>query len=290
MLACCKDRLRAFDVDAIELLGVLRVARDLARAVEGAVAPGRGFADGLGVEHVSALRSRERDDLVPAGAEERDEVASEKSGGAGDEVLHGAGFLTRNEPPAAISRQMRRAGVSTACAIAIACGGEVAGRYNGAKIGDPCVPAVESSATFAGFDQAEVSVELPNPDADPGAIVCLADHFRGRVSCPYGNASAACATPDAGAVLAKVEPQCVDRKAADVVTWSCRCANAAGATNDGATYCGCPDGTTCTQLVVPIAPNSGPDISGAYCINAGTAYQSFSVCLQSCDPNVAPCP
>lgn len=186
---------------------------------------------------------------------------------------------------------MRRGmGVAGAITIAVACGGEVAGRYNGAKVGDPCVPAVESSATFAGFEAAEVSVELPNPNADPGAIVCLADHFRGRVTCPYGNASSACETPDAGAVNAKVEPQCLDRRSENVVTWSCRCANAAGRTDDGATYCGCPDGMTCTQLVVPIAPTSGTDISGAYCIKAGTQYDPSNACPMSCDPNDAPCP
>jgi len=187
---------------------------------------------------------------------------------------------------------MRRGiGVAGAITIAVACGGEVAGRYNGAKVGDPCVPAVESSATFAGFDPMSVSVELPNPTADPGAVVCLADHFRGRVSCPYGTVNGgACETPDAGSVQGTVQPQCLDRKAADVVTWSCRCANAAGATNDGATYCGCPDGMTCTQLVVPIAPTSGADISGAYCIKTGTQYEPTNACFQSCDPNGAPCP
>ena len=171
--------------------------------------------------------------------------------------------------------------------VLIACGGEVAGRYNNAKIGQPCTPAVESSPSFAGFDPLEVSIELPNPDGDPGVIVCLVDHFRGRVSCPDGGS---CATADAGAVQGDVSPQCLDRRAANVVTWSCRCANAAGRTDDGATYCGCPDGTTCAQLVAPVAPASGPDISGAYCIKTGTQYESFNSCLQSCDPSLTNCP
>jgi hypothetical protein len=192
----------------------------------------------------------------------------------------------------------------------IACGGEVANRYTNAKVGQPCTPAVESSPSFDGFDPQEVAVELPSPDADPGQIVCLADHFRGRVTCPYGqdktgtqlpsvdgatggaftNGAAACKTPSGDAVTGEVEPQCTDRRAANVVTWSCRCANAAWRTDDGATYCGCPDGTTCEQLVAPIAPVQGPDVSGAYCVPKGTSYASFSACSKACDPNVTTCP
>jgi hypothetical protein len=214
---------------------------------------------------------------------------------------------------------MKTRGVAAACAIVIACGGEVANRYTNAKVGQPCTPAVESSPAFLGFDPQEVSVELPSPDADPGQIVCIADHFRGRVTCPYGedktgtqlpsvdgatggaftNGAAACETPAGDAVTgdasdptdgALVQPQCVDRQAARVVTWSCRCANAAGRTDDGATYCSCPDGTTCEQLVAPIGLVQGPDISGAYCIVSGTSYASFKSCLQSCDPNTTTCP
>ncbi len=174
----------------------------------------------------------------------------------------------------------------------IACGGEVSNRYTNAKIGQPCTPAVESSTSFDGFEPLDVSVELPSPDADPGQIVCLADHFRGRVTCPYGQDSAGtqCKTSSGDPVIGAVEPQCVDRQAARVVTWSCRCANAAGRTDDGASYCNCADGTTCEQLVAPIAPVQGPDISGAYCIVTGTSYASFSACVQSCDPNAATCP
>lgn len=204
---------------------------------------------------------------------------------------------------------MRWVGAATACAIVIACGGEVAGRYNNAKVGQPCTPAVESNPAFVGFDQQSVSVELPSPDADPSVIVCLADHFRGRVTCPYGQdqtgtqlpsidgatggaftkGASPCKTPSGDAVTGEVQPQCTDRKAASVVTWSCRCANAAGRTDDGASYCSCPDGTTCTQLVAPIGPTQGPEISGAYCIATGTSYASFSACLQACDPNVTTC-
>jgi hypothetical protein len=169
----------------------------------------------------------------------------------------------------------------------VACGGEVATRYSDAEIGAPCIPAIESEASFRGFDIGEVSVELPNPTADPGQLVCLADHFRGRVTCPYGQDASGCTTPDGNAVVGEVDAQCTDRRAADVVTWSCRCANADGRTDDGASYCSCGDGLTCTQLVTPLP---GDDTGGAYCIKTGTDYAPSSSCSKTCDPTSAKCP
>ncbi len=188
-----------------------------------------------------------------------------------------------------------------ACLVALAaCGGEVASRYSDAKIGAPCAPAVESDPTFTGFDVQEVAVELPSPNADPGQLVCLVNHFRGRATCPYGQdeqgeppaGATACTTLDGNAVMgkqssARVDAQCTDRHAADVVTWSCRCANALGTTDDGATYCSCGDGLTCAQLVVPV-PGSDA-VSGAYCIKTGTAYLPSSSCHETCDPISATC-
>lgn len=205
-----------------------------------------------------------------------------------------------------------------AVAVAAACGGQVDNRYNGARIGQPCTPAVEDAQSFNGFRANEVSVELPDANADPGVLVCLVDHFRGRVSCPYGqsvdgtelpNIDGAtggafpagvgpCKTPQLDVPVignsadpqtgALVEPQCADRRAAMTVTWSCRCAAADGTTNDGATYCTCPGGTECAQLVSPIGPTTN-DVSGAYCIPTGTEYQAFSACVVPCDPAVTTC-
>jgi len=204
------------------------------------------------------------------------------------------------------------------CLVLGACGGRVDNRYNGAQIGEPCVPAQEGDETFLGFDPEEVSIELPAPDADPGVLVCLADHFRGRVTCPYGQDSSGTELPNvdgagggpfaAGAGPceisggspvtgapgdpngALVEPQCSDRQGPRVVTWSCRCANAAGRTDDGATYCSCPDGTECAELVDPVGTLGGtPDVSGAYCIPNGTDYHATSACELPCDPSVTTC-
>jgi hypothetical protein len=85
----------------------------------------------------------------------------------------------------------------------------------------------------------------------------------------------------------RVLPQCTQRTAANAVYCSCRCANVNGATNDGANYCDCPDGFTCTQLVSSIgAMDQG--LTGAYCVKNGTKYDPNQVC-QSCDPTHANC-
>jgi hypothetical protein len=71
------------------------------------------------------------------------------------------------------------------------------------------------------------------------------------------------------------------------VTCSCRCENTLGNTSDGATYCTCPAGTTCTQ-VAP-ASQSGDPRAGGYCIKTGTAAIVSSVCANLCDPISNPC-
>jgi hypothetical protein len=51
-------------------------------------------------------------------------------------------------------------------------------------VGDPCTPAREYDPTFLGFDPGEVNVESKSFQCQ--TRLCLANHFRGRVSCPYG--------------------------------------------------------------------------------------------------------
>jgi hypothetical protein len=79
-----------------------------------------------------------------------------------------------------------------------------------------------------------------------------------------------------GYTAGQVPPQLVgagaaNRTANETVYCSCRCANADGKTDDGATYCACPSGFACTQLIAPIG---GPenDAAGAYCMRTGTGY------------------
>jgi hypothetical protein len=215
----------------------------------------------------------------------------------------------------------------TLCAIilAAACGasGQTATGDAGTAvtIGAACIPSQELSTTFLGFDNREVAVDEGNDACGSG--VCLVNHFRGRVSCPYGqNATAtgadnlsptganepckgtnpsdqksACCTPgsdkpvlasqDVGSAMptqSEVRPACTDRPAEKTVTCSCRCANAAGKTDDGAQYCSCPGGFACTQLVPELT--AGDPLAGAYCIANGTAYDALTSCTGTagCDP------
>jgi hypothetical protein len=133
------------------------------------------------------------------------------------------------------------------------------------SVGGPCTPDEEQQSVYGAAVEDEVSLGTANPQCGENDV-CLANHFRGRVTW-------------------------ADRTAADAVYCSCRCANVDGGTGDG-TYCQCPGGMTCTQLVPyfpPSGPSTGaPDMSGAYCIKAGTAYDG-GACV-ACDPTQSPCP
>jgi hypothetical protein len=171
-----------------------------------------------------------------------------------------------------------------------------------AAVGTACTPSQESSATFAGFNYHELTLDENNPAC--GGDVCLVNHFQGLTSCPYGqqqdggapsDASAACTvpgssmpvTPNSPTAGQEVEPECVDRQASATVYCSCRCSNTAGQTEDGATYCACPSGYTCTQ-VVPASQADDPR-AGGYCIKSGTAYKA-PACTAQCDATQNDCP
>jgi hypothetical protein len=164
----------------------------------------------------------------------------------------------------------------------------------GVTVGAACVPSQELSPTFDGFSEMELGVDPGNPACGGG--VCLVNHFRGRVTCPYGEqpdggvppGAAPCTVPGTTTPLTPgrsgVPAQCTDRSAASTVYCSCRCANANGKTDDGAAYCACGQGYACTQLVV-----SSDAIGGAYCMKANTAYDRASACQVECDPTVTKC-
>jgi hypothetical protein len=163
----------------------------------------------------------------------------------------------------------------------------------GVLIGAPCLPSAENSATFDGFDSAEVNLATNVPSGQP---TCVVNHFRGLVTCPYGQSAAgqapacasACTTLDGPPVTGTVSPQCVDRQASEVVVWSCRCANAAGQTNDGASYCTCPASTVCAQLVSSIGA-AEDDVSGAYCVSPKYLLDGGPTCAVACNPATSPC-
>lgn len=189
-------------------------------------------------------------------------------------------------------------------------------------VGTPCIPSPELSTSFLGFDSREVVVDRDN--AACGTGVCLANHFQGRASCPYGqneSATAAstvptgharcgsgtpapsdpCCTPGSDqAVLSSLDvgastpahsavlPQCSDRTAARVVTCSCRCANPQGKTDDGEAYCACPSGAECEQLVPELV--AGDPLAGGYCVLDDTAYDAATSCSSPCNPGTDDCP
>jgi hypothetical protein len=187
------------------------------------------------------------------------------------------------------------------------------GGCNSTGVGDPCTPEAEYDPAFLGFDAAEVNVEEKSFQCE--TRLCLANHFQGRVTCPYGQASTGtaaattaydgtkgttgCITPTlqpvtgldpttgvvasvAGQMPGAVLPQCADRTAAEAVYCSCRCANVDGQTNDGSNYCSCPTGFSCTQLVSSVGAGTDPGLVGAYCIKNATAFDPNNSCSTEC--------
>ncbi len=164
-----------------------------------------------------------------------------------------------------------------------------------AAVGDPCVPAEEFRQDFPGFAATEVNIEAGSPGCGGG--VCVADHFQGRTTCPYGQTSTAlslaaadparCRVPDGDGnvtstpVSVEVSPELASRRAADTVTCSCQCAGPdpylAGQPATG--LCTCPSGTECKMLLAPINGTEG----ASFCIKTGTDYDPLNPPTQTCD-------
>jgi hypothetical protein len=153
-------------------------------------------------------------------------------------------------------------------------------------VGDPCVPEDEYQAYFSGYELGEVNLETRSFQCE--TRVCLVNHFQGRVSCPYGQSlssggAARCHIPGSsqadGAIHVDVRPQFVNRRATDAVYCSCRC----GGSDARRRYCTCPEGFACVELLPDIGV--GPsELTGSYCVKAGTAYDQRSFLPQgSCD-------
>lgn len=170
-------------------------------------------------------------------------------------------------------------------------------------IGDPCIPEDEYEAGFAGYGLEEVNVEAMSFQCE--TRLCLVNHFRGRVTCPYGQnaelaaSSAAgnqddpgqlkCKVPDGKGknfVTVEVQPQLTKRQASNSVYCSCRCAGP----DKTAKYCKCPSGYTCTLLnEIPLGSGSS-QLLGSYCVRNGTAYNKGSDSTSTaCDPTQRNC-
>jgi hypothetical protein len=142
-------------------------------------------------------------------------------------------------------------------------------------VGEPCIPEDEYQEDFNGFAVTEVNVESRSFQCE--TRVCLVNHFRGRVSCPYGqNAEEAAQAASGGPVKCKipgsndpitvaVDPQLTRRKAVETVYCSCRC----DGPQSNARYCECPSGYGCVKLVDDIKKGGG-QLAGSYCVKDGT--------------------
>jgi hypothetical protein len=157
----------------------------------------------------------------------------------------------------------------------------------GNPVGAPCVPYDEQWPELPGLGVEETNINTESSQC--ASRICLANHFQGRVSCPYGQTQADIDTLPAdspqrcrlttqagvvssGAVAVPVAPQLVARQAADVVICSCRCAG-----NDAtARYCTCPAGLTCSLLFPDLGIGS-EQLAGSYCMKAGTEYDRASL-------------
>jgi hypothetical protein len=203
--------------------------------------------------------------------------------------------------------------IAKGLAKTLALGGSVfliAGSNCDEGVGDPCTPEQEYNSDFLGFDEKEVNVESKSFQCR--TRLCLVNHFRGRVSCPYGQSAEgnppadktpACTIPgteekivgakdSTGAfvdpkVQSTVQPQCIDRAADKAVYCSCRCADINGDKPSDQTFCDCPDGFQCTRLVTSVGNKvaGSEGLTGSYCIKTGTQYEPGVSCSQgSCDP------
>jgi hypothetical protein len=137
-------------------------------------------------------------------------------------------------------------------------------------VGDPCIPEDEYRTNFGGFGVAEVNAESRSFQCE--TRVCLVANFQGRVSCPYGNRQGGeCYVPgtetaEANRVQEIVPGQLEARRASDAVYCSCRC----DGPDKEASYCECPSGYSCQEMIEELGLGTDRQLTGSYCIKNGT--------------------
>lgn len=152
-------------------------------------------------------------------------------------------------------------------------------------VGDPCIPNDEFSATYGGATETGAQIEDRSFQCE--TRVCLVKHFRGRVTCPFGNPGGQslydgpdkeCMVPGTNTqVTADVRPQCRDRK--DEVYCSCRCEG----TDANAKYCECPDGYKCSEVTKSLDPTLVRP-GDKYCIKKEDNFKDGDTCADvGCD-------
>ena len=167
-----------------------------------------------------------------------------------------------------------------------ACSGDSVSVASQSVIGRPCVPQDESFESFPSYAVSEVVIWENEEQCD--GLICLVNHFQGRVTCPYGQTQdeidtlapsdpARCRLPrksgatPAEALSVPAAPQLVQRRAADVVLCTCQC----GGRPDPADNCTCPAGMVCSQV--------GFGGATSYCVRAGTEYEPTEPPGPTCD-------
>lgn len=158
-----------------------------------------------------------------------------------------------------------------------------------APFGAPCLPEDELSLDFLGYSEKEVSVVSGTPECDSG--VCLVNHFRGRVSCPYGQteeevgSTPQCFQPGTDlTVTTPVFPQLLDRAAASTVVCSCRCNGP-----EPGDFCQCPSDMECRPLIGDLGLSGSDVLAGSYCIPRGTVYNPTDAFFDRCNTDLANC-
>lgn len=137
-------------------------------------------------------------------------------------------------------------------------------------VGDPCVLTDEARPGFSGYGASEVNIETRSPSCE--TRICLANHFQGRTTCPYGGTSCNTSGTPPAAVTVPVPSQLVARPPSTAVYCSCRCDGAPGT---GA-LCACPSGFSCEPLVQDFGIAGDKSIAGSYCVKNGTEVRNVS--------------
>jgi hypothetical protein len=184
------------------------------------------------------------------------------------------------------------AAVAVTFAVAILCLGCQSG-----GIGDPCIPEDEYQQFFSGYSETEVNLESRSFQCE--TRLCLVNHFRGRVTCPYGQVendtrpdAQLCHVPGTegsdNRIQVAVNKQYTGRSPANSVYCSCRC----GGPDPNGRYCKCPTGFQCVTLLDYIECLGFKELAGAYCVKDGTEFidgetDPGTTCTVN-DPNAEP--
>jgi hypothetical protein len=148
-------------------------------------------------------------------------------------------------------------------------------------VGDPCIPNTEYNPKDQGASESGAQIEDRSFQCE--TRLCLINHFRGRVSCPFGNSKGGstynsepdCYIPGTNQKVddgVAVKPQCEDRK--DSVYCSCRC----GGPDTAAKYCDCPSGFLCQEVTHPLTDTSSMRKGDKFCVRQGDLVDDGYTC------------